>query len=367
MKRRLKLVDRLASVVRAVPGSVSSSFQSSENESYSSCDDAAAVAKYSSCDGAAAVARYRRNLELGEDDSEPEVLNVAQDVTSVESRAGYQLSMFQKETAARAAARAVSSVTTNPQASFNLDIREWKTFTEQQIFQLCGSNCTNPDYIKIEVVIGWLENSDKPVDYVQTTFDKLLGNTDPDSLSDRYISIIGEYLSATYANKVSLPFNFQPYLNDPSVDDNPTLSSKLISNLWLVREPLRKALSFRGRCSFYTKCFKCPWHNGKQEIVFKLSDGVPCYDLLTDHSRNRVLTETTPLSHYHPSSLLHWVILVGSPLKLVSCVTASRLSVFKTITGTCEKDRVRLVCLQLKCSVSSSTASSSSSLKQPMQ
>ena len=241
----------------------------------------------------------------------------------------------------------LASVVVNPAAQSNPNLSLWTEFSLSDIESLCSSKCVYPEFVKLEVVIGWVTGSKNTISGSwQGLLNQLLIDMDPLQLSDRYLSMIEEHLSKSFG--LNLPLNFASNIRNPYDDERPGSGSKFTALQWSVSLPddLSKIRS-QNYLSFFANCELCQ-KKGKQEVVLRLVNKTPCYDLKTGSFRKDVprLGMSLP-DHYHSNSVFHWFIRVKTSMRftaLVSLITTD----FKDIVKLVKTDsKFKVVCLQI--------------------
>ena len=135
-----------------------------------------------------------------------------------------------------------------PANHYKPSLTKWKKFSIQELERLCGPLCVYPEFVKIEVAIGWVMSSSKSVSDSQALLANLLGAIDPLTLSDKYISTMQEYLDLS-RKKLALPPNFYKHVRHPAKDDLPKSKSKFMCYQCPLNERHHEGIQIRGHQS----------------------------------------------------------------------------------------------------------------------
>ena len=231
----------------------------------------------------------------------------------------------------------------NPTTSFKPNLGKWSQFSTEDLLMLGSPICPYPDFAKLEVAIAWLGNSELNSQQCQVLFDQFAENIDPLNLSDRYISLLSNYLASW---NVSFPSHFKPHIRSSYANDDPSFKSKYFMHLWTLQRGDLAELRDVNYVSFFAKCPLCD--KGTGESVLKLVKETPCYDLKVDnHRRTRHKHGIEYPVHYHSNTVFHWILTTGSGNRpiLHSLITTSLQGLQNIIK---KHDRLIVACLQLK-------------------
>ena len=238
----------------------------------------------------------------------------------------------------------------------NPDLSKWRKYSFSDVERLCSTQCVYPAFVKLEVVISWVTQTQTSFsDSRQELLTRLLGDMDPLLLSDRYLGMVEEDLNSSHG--LQLPDNFSNFIGDSYSDEKSTSESKFLALQWSVSSSedlskLRSKFTVSGETqshlSFFGDCELCP-KAGKQEIVLKMIDGTPCYDLKTDNHRRKYSRTGAPVSgnHYHPNTVFHWNIRVKTGKRVCSMVSLITTEYNEILDIVNKNNMFKVVCLQL--------------------
>ena len=235
------------------------------------------------------------------------------------------------------------TISQNPTTSFKPNLGKWAQFSTEDLLMLGSPICPYPDFAKLEVAIAWLGNSDLNSQQCQVLFDQFAENIDPLNLSDRYISLLSNYLASW---NVSFPSHFKPHIRSSYANDDPAFKSKYFMHLWTLQRGDLVELRDVNYVSFFAKCPLCD--KGTGESILKLVKETPCYDLKVDnHRRTKQKYGIEYPVHYHSNTVFHWILTTGSGNRpiLHSLITTSLQGLQNIIK---KHDRLIVACLQLK-------------------
>ncbi|KAL5262723.1 hypothetical protein ACHWQZ_G008205 [Mnemiopsis leidyi] len=235
------------------------------------------------------------------------------------------------------------TISKNPVTSFKPNLGKWSQFSSEDLLMLGSPLCPYPDFAKLEVALAWLANSELTSHQVQVLLDQFAENIDPLNLSDRYISLVSNYLASW---DVSFPSHFKPHIRSSYITDDPGSKSKYFMHLWTLQRGDLAELRELNYVSFFAKCPLCD--QGTGESVLKLVKETPCYDLKVDNYRRKRHKHGIEYPvHYHPNTVFHWLITTGSGSKpiLHSLITTSLQGLQNILK---KHDRLIITCLQLK-------------------
>ena len=235
------------------------------------------------------------------------------------------------------------TISQNPTTSFKPNLGKWAQFSTEDLLMLGSPICPYPDFAKLEVAIAWLGNSELNSQQCQVLFDQFAENIDPLNLSDRYISLLSNYLASW---NVSFPSHFKPHIRSSYANDDPAFNSKYFMHLWTLQRGDLVELRDVNYVSFFAKCPLCD--KGTGESILKLVKETPCYDLKVDnHRRTKQKYGIEYPVHYHSNTVFHWFLTTGSGNRpiLHSLITTSLQGVQNIIK---KHDRLIVACLQLK-------------------
>ena len=231
----------------------------------------------------------------------------------------------------------------NPVTQYKPNLAKWPHFSPEDFLRLGSPLCPYPEFAKLEVGIAWLANSELNTPQCQNLMDQFMANIDPLDLSDRYISLLNDYMNSW---NVSFPPHFKKHIKNCYVPDDPASDSKYFMHLWTLQKGDLAELRNFNFVSFFAACPLCD--KGTGENVMKLVQQTPCYDLKIDQYRRKKHKNgiVYPV-HFHSNSVFHWLIKTGSGNRPVlhSLITNS----LQTVLDTLEKhDKLIVICLQLK-------------------
>ncbi|XP_063682317.1 uncharacterized protein LOC134817130 [Bolinopsis microptera] len=231
----------------------------------------------------------------------------------------------------------------NPVTQYKPNLAKWPHFSPEDFLRLGSPLCPYPEFAKLEVGIAWLANSELNIPQCQNLMDQFMANIDPLDLSDRYISLLNDYMNSW---NVSFPPHFKKHIKNCYVPDDPASDSKYFMHLWTLQKGDLAELRSFNFVSFFATCPLCD--KGTGENVLKLVQQTPCYDLKIDqYRRKKPKNGIIYPVHFHSNSVFHWLIKTGSGNRPVlhSLITNNLQTVLDTLK---KHDKLIVICLQLK-------------------
>lgn len=234
------------------------------------------------------------------------------------------------------------------------NLSKWRSYTLTDVERLCSSMCVYPEFVKLEVVVSWVTQTQNITpNSRQELLTRLLGDMDPLLLSDRYIGMVQEDLKVSHG--LSLPDNFSNNFGDVFSDEKSGSGCKFLALQWSVSTAedltkLRSKVTVSGKSlsylSFFGDCGLCSKF-GKQEMVLKMVDGTPCYDLKTNNFRKKYPSSGVSGNHYHPDTVFHWFIRTKIHKKSCSMVSLITTEYSRVLDILNMNNMFKVVCLQL--------------------